>query len=286
MIVIDIAEKPYVFEMFDRLKIPYKKEELRFPTKCEKVPLRWATGELTCIDKETHEFMEELKPTTVYSYERDTMTCNECDNRSMRVGDFTNEKRSFIAERKRVDDFYSSMADGRLYDQGRKMYKWFDGLKILILEGMGGRQIFEDSFNPFDKIDEEERKQQPKSPIQQLLELKPDKKEWIWSMIADLASCGVAIVQSWDLEETVKIINEIADGSGHEPKVRSIPKKVSGLSLEQQILCVIPGIGKGRSQNIIAEYGTLGKMISAIRKMKKTEANKRSMTKKLKEVFG
>lgn len=283
IIVIDIAEKPYVFKTFDNLGIPYEKEEIRIPKKCEKTPLRFKDGELICTDKVTAQVVLDLEPDKLT---KDTLSCESCDHKSLRIGDFTNDKKSFIVERKRVDDFYSSMVDGRLYEQARKMYAWMDGLKIIILEGMGSRTYLEDGFNPFDKIDKEEEREFAKSPLQQLVDMKSDKKDWILGTISDLASCEVALVQSWNLEETALMIKEIADGSGIDPKIRNIPKKISGLSLEAQMLTVIPGIGKGRSQNILAEYGTLSKLITAIRKMKKTEANKRSMTKKLKEVFG
>lgn len=281
MIVIDIAEKPYVFKMFDRLGIPYEKEEIRIPAKCKKLPIRHDTGELFCVSpQEANVLIMER------TFNTDTLACQDCEYKSLRIGDFTNTDRSFIAERKRVDDFYASMADGRLYNQARKMYKYCTGLKVVILEGMGGLTYMEDARNPFDKIEEDLKEEYAKSPIQQLIDLKPDKADWIWGMIKDMASCEVALVQSWNLEETVRIVQQISEGSGTEPKVRAIPKKVAGLSLEEQILTVIPGIGKARAQNIIAEYGSLSKMTNAIRLMTKENADKRSITKKLKEVFG
>lgn len=281
MIVIDIAEKPYVFKMFNKLGIPYEKEEIRIPDKCPKTPLRFKDGHLLCTDFETAKIVFEL-PT----WEKDTLACEECEHKSLRIGDFTNDKRGFIAERKRVDDFYSSMVDGRLYDQARKMYQWCNGLKVIILEGMGGMTYFEDGFNPFDKIDKEEESKFAKSPIQQLLELKPDKKQWIWGMVADLASCEVALIQTQNLEETAMMIKHISEGAGIDPKLRSIPKKIAGLSLEEQMLCVIPGIGKARVKNIMGEYGDFKGLITGIRKMTKAKANKHSITKKLKEIFG
>lgn len=284
MIVIDIAEKPYVFKMFDKLGIPYCKEELRFPAKCEKFPLRWENGDLTCVDEETAKMMSNFD--SIVGCEIDHMECTQCENKSVRIGDFTNEIHGFIAERKRVDDFYSSMVDGRLYDQARKMYQWFDGLKIVILEGMDGMVYLEDSHSPFDKIERDMAKEACKSPLQQLFEFRPDKKEWMLGMIADLASCDVALIQSWNLKETAMIIKQLSKGAGIDPKVRSIPKKIAGLTTEEQMLCVIPGIGKTNAQLIINKYGSFGKMISEIRKMPKKEAEKRSMTRKLKEVFG
>jgi len=114
----------------------------------------------------------------------------------------------------------------------------------------------------------------------------PDKKKWIYGTIKDLASCDVCLIQSWDLEETARLVENISCGAGTEPKIRAQPKKISGLNLEETLLTVIPRIGKVRAKNLIAEYGSLPELITAIRKMSKEEANERSITKILKELFG
>jgi ERCC4-type nuclease len=267
--------------MFDRLGIPYEKEEIRIPAKCKKFPLRHTDGELLCVQEPDGKVL-----LLDDSFQADHLACQECEHKSLRIGDFTNTSRSFIAERKRVDDFYASMADGRLYNQARKMYSYCSGLKVIILEGMGGMSYIEDGHNPFEKIEEDLKEEYAKSPIQQLIDMKPDKADWIWGIIKDMASCEVALVQSWNLEETVRIVEQISAGSGTEPKVRAIPKKVPGLSIDEQILTVLPGIGKARAQNMIAQYGSLKKVITSIREMPKENADRRSITKKLKEIFG
>jgi len=278
MIIIDTAEKPYVFAMFDRLKISYEKKEIRIPAKCPKTPLRHIQGDLLCREGP---MVDILINTTNFSTDR--LACQECEHKSMRIGDFTNDSRSFIVERKRIDDFYASMADGRLYDQARKMYSYCSGIKVVILEGMGTNTYLEDSFKVFDKILEEDT---TISPLQQLINLKPDKKEWILSMITDLATCEVILVQTWDLSETTLYIQRLSEGAGLDPKIRAVPKKVAGLSLDELILTVIPGIGKARAQNIIAEHGSFKKLGTNIRKMTKVEAEKYSITKKLKGLIG
>jgi ERCC4-type nuclease len=281
-IIIDSAEKPYVFRAFDKLDIDYIKESILVPEPCDKIPIRDEEGNLTCVGEADLKIFDEME----VKYEKDDLACNECPKNPVHVGDFTNENRSFIAERKRVDDFYASMADGRLYDQGRKMYSYCKGLKILILEGMAGFEYFNDAFNPFEEYDMSMMDLKTKSPLQQLLQMHPDKKDWIFGAIRDLASCDVALVQSYNIEETAILIREISEGAGEEPKIRAIPKKIPGLTLEETILTVVPRIGKVRSQNLIKEYGSLGKLITAVRKMSKAEASKRSITKILKEIFG
>lgn len=282
MIVIDVGEKPYVFEAFDKLGIEYIKEEIRVPQKCNKTAYRNDEGELVCINNKDLSIIEVFMGQS----ERDDMACIECAHESVRIGDFTNEHRSFIAERKRVDDFYASMVDGRLYEQARKMYSYCSGLKIIILEGMSQHKFLQDSTDPFNSFNEVMHELRMQSPLEQLMNHRADKQEWIMSTLEDLASCEVALVQSWNITETAIMIERIAKGSGTEPKVRSQPKKVSGVTLEEQMLICIPRIGKMRAQDLVKEYGSLSGLITAIRKMPKKEAEKRSITKKLKELFG
>lgn len=282
MIIIDVAEKPKIFKTFDRLKIPYKKEEIRIPKACDKVPIRLKTGELRCVPKTDYEHIKNQLPMP------DDISCTQCSYRSERVGDFTNEAKSFIIERKRVDDYYMSMADGRLYEQARRMYKWIEdkGIAAVILEGMAFHTWITDSENVFEDFDKQEMELKTLSPIEQVIKIHPDKEPWIWESIEDLASCGVVVIQTKSMEETAKMVEQISKGSGMEPKIRAIPRKIAGLSLEEKMLTVIPRVGKVRAQQMIKEFGSLGKLITNVRKMKKVEANKKAITKILKEIFG
>ena len=77
--------------MFDQLQIPYKKEEIRIPVKCEKIPMRKPDGEWICTPKEEAEIIIGLS-----DFKYDGLLCHECDHKSLRIGDFTNDTRSFI----------------------------------------------------------------------------------------------------------------------------------------------------------------------------------------------
>lgn len=281
MIIIDVAEKSNVFKTFDKLGIKYKKEEIRIPKACDKVPIRTSEGELVCVKKSDYTQIKKQLPMP------DDISCVTCQFRSERIGDFTNEAKSFIIERKRVDDFYMSMSDGRLYEQARKMYKWVEdkGIAAVILEGMAFHDFITDS-NIFEDFDNQEMELKTLSPIEQVIKMHPTKEAWIWESVEDLASCGIVLIQTKSLEETAKFIEQISKGSGTEPKIRAIPRKIAGLSLEEKMLTVIPRVGKVRAQQMIKEFGTLGKLITNVRKMSKTEANKKAITKLLKEIFG
>lgn len=283
MIVVDAAEKPYILKELDDRKVSYKVEDIRLPKSCEKIPIFKEDKTTLCIPKTDFEILKGIEKLEVAPLE-----CEACEFSSEKVGDFTNENKAFIVERKRVDDYYASMVDGRLYEQARKMYKWCSGIKAIILEGMPQHVFLSDSqkFNPFSEYDKMMTETSKKSPLKQLIEMHPDKKSWILSTIEDLASCDVVLMQSYDLGETIEFIIQMDKGAGIEPKIRYIPKKIGGLSLDEQILATIPGIGKVRSQQLIGEYGDLRKLISAIRKMSKKDVDKYQITKKLKEVFG
>ena len=213
MIVIDCAEKPNVFKTFDKLKIPYKKEEIRIPKACDKIPIRTSEGELICVKKTDYQQIKKQLPMP------DDISCVNCPFKSEKVGDFTNEAKSFIIERKRVDDYYMSMADGRLYEQARKMYKWIEdrGIAVVILEGMAFHEFFNDSINVFEDFDNQEMELKTLSPIEQVIKMHPTKEPWIWESIEDLASCGVTVIPTKSLEETVKMVQHISKGAGTEP---------------------------------------------------------------------
>ena len=257
-IVIDAAEKPYVFKVFDRLKIPYIKERILVPEACEKIPLRHSSGELICVNKKDFLIFKKRLRHMFDNFGIDNLSCNDCPHEPIQVGDFTNENRSFLIERKRVDDYYASMADGRLYEQARKLYSYCSGFKAVILEGMSDDTVYiVDNNNPFHGYNETIKDLKGKSPLEQLLIMHPDKEDWIWGTIKDLASCEVALIQSWSTEQTARIIEYINEGAGEEPKIRAIPKKVAGLSLEETMLTVIPRIGKVRAKELIEHYGSL-----------------------------
>ncbi|MHA1795252.1 MAG: ERCC4 domain-containing protein [Promethearchaeota archaeon] len=253
-IVIDSGERDYVKEVFDKLKIPYLVQEIIIEIPCEKKSV--------CNED-----------------------CKYCEyNIRERVGDFSNEARSFIIERKRVDDFYASMADGRLYEQARKMYELFDGPKIIILEGMPDSHFFTDSHQ-FRSFIFREKDFATKSPIQQVVAMHPEHKKWIYSTIGELASLGIFIIQTWNLEETAIFVDEINKGSGSEPRIRYVPRRISGLSIEENMLCQIKGIGQKKARQLMEKYGSLSNLIRDLRKMKKSEIESKSLLKKLHEVF-
>lgn len=104
MTYIDSAEKPYVFEAFDLMKISYTKKDIRL----------WYCSECNKVSKTSFE-------------------C--CGNvNSEKVADIIGDNWNYAIERKRGGDLVSSL-DGRLYEQLEKLSSYFKSCTALVLEG-------------------------------------------------------------------------------------------------------------------------------------------------------
>lgn len=204
----------------------------------------------------------------------------------IQVGDFTNTEKSFIVERKRLDDLWNSMCDYRIYKQLDKMYQTFSSNKYLLLEG--GAQLFFDSYNPFEDFDTETITSNTKSPLANLLDAHPHKLAWILSIIGECASREIGFIQTWDINETVQFIDQINKGAGKSPKVRAKKKVIKNLTIDENILTTISGIGKGRARALMDEYGSLKNLVTYVRSLDEDskDIKKYKILKRLKEVFG
>jgi ERCC4-type nuclease len=210
----------------------------------------------------------------------------EFDGEKIQVGDFTNTEKSFIVERKRVDDLWNSMCDYRIYKQLDKIHQSFDTQKYLILEG--GVFLFHDSYNPFQDFDAETTQTDAKSPLANLLDAHPNKIGWILSIIEECVRRNICFLQTWNLNETVQFIEQINKGAGKSPKLRAKKKTIKNLTIDENILTTISGIGKGRAKQLMDEYGSLKNLIIYLRSLDidSPELKKYKIIKRLKEVFG
>lgn len=215
-----------------------------------------------------------------FPYRREELSI-EYNGEKIRVGDFTNDKQTFIAERKRIDDLWKSLCDYRIYTQLDKLDECFDGNKYLIIEGY---QWFADSV--FDDFEEDMMLMNAMSPLQRLSELHKSKENWIYSVIEECVCRNIAPIQTWDVIETAKWVHWIDKGAGNSPKVRATKKVIKSLSLDVNMLTTIPGIGKGRAEALMEEFGTLAKLVGYIRNLKFDDIKTSKILTKLKEVFG
>jgi len=96
---------------------------------------------------------------------------------------------------------------------------------------------------------------------------------------------NIEFVQCWDLNETIEFLIQCDEGYDETPKLRVIPKRYPEISIEQNILALFDGIGKQTSHDLLLKYGSLAKLISVLRKMKKSEAVKHKRIYELWRVF-
>jgi len=196
----------------------------------------------------------------------------------VQVADFSNNVGSFWAERKRVDDAYSSLVSGRLYEQLDKLDGFFEDNKFFILEGDVKYKFFEDSYNkksPFKPYANTKSDRFRKlSPIEQLVEISGGKTEWVWSIIKECVSRNINFIQTKNINETVQFIKLINMGAGQEPKYRIIPKRYPKVPIEQNILILLKGIGEVKSKQILNKYKTLPNLIKSLSKLKESPKNK------------
>ncbi|MFX0073073.1 MAG: hypothetical protein ACFFAO_18500 [Candidatus Hermodarchaeota archaeon] len=95
----------------------------------------------------------------------------------------------------------------------------------------------------------------------------------------------IEFVQTWDLDETITFLEQCDEGYDQDPKLRVIPKRYPDIPIEQNILVLFKGIGKARSEKILEDYGSLSKLITALRKMPESEAKKHETLYELWKVF-
>ena len=95
----------------------------------------------------------------------------------------------------------------------------------------------------------------------------------------------IEFVQTWDLEETITFLEQCDEGFDQTPKLRVIPKRYPDIPIEQNILVLFHGIGKATSEKILEQYGTLSKLISALKKMSEKKAQEHQTIYELWRVF-
>lgn len=164
------------------------------------------------------------------------------------------------------------------------MDTFISGRKGLILEGMPRHIRLQDSKNFFSGYDKKYHDLRGLSPLEQAHEI-GGNKEWNLSFIRECKMRDIEFVQTWDLNETIEFLIQCDEGYDETPKLRVIPKRYPDIPLEQNILALFNGIGKSTSEKLLEEFGTLSKLITALRKMKKKEAEKHKRLFELWKIF-
>lgn len=196
MLVIDSGEKQYFFNILDKLNLRYKIEEIKF----------WYCVECERIFSEAGE-------------------CPDCEIEllSEKAGDITNERRSFVIERKRDSNLYSSVHNGEIYDQLNRLQKYFKGNVAIVFEGS----------------------------LRKLAEENPDRAAQILSIPATCLQYGVSFINFDNELTTGKMLKYFDYKSGKEPKLRH-KRRVIYKKLPEMVnlLMGIKGIGKKTAYDI------------------------------------
>lgn len=250
MIVVDISEDKKVVEALEKRvgKDNYKIEQI---------------GTFDCIDSlfpiSDGVCFKEEELAKLDNPRYDKSLCEECPRRKyVRFADFTNDTRSFFYERKTVFDFISSRKR-RLYDQFNRIDTFIENNKGLILEGMSDYIMIYDAY--WKNIDKKALRQL--SPIAQTIFL-AGNPEWTWSFIRELKMRNMEFVQTWNLDETIRFIEQCDKGVDKTPKLRLIPKRYPDVSIERNILALFDGIGKVRSEKILKEEKQIKKILKIL----------------------
>ncbi len=166
---------------------------------------------------------------------------------SLDVGDFVCSK-DVVIERKGHSDFVSSIIDGRLFDQCRRMREIFSK-PIVIIEGYSTRDISENAL-----------------------------KAAIASVVTDF---GVSLISTKNPADTAKTIYWIAKREQVENKkdlsLKVGKKPVEEARLQEFVVSSLPGVSGKTAKKILEEYGSVREFFSSDReRMEKVIGKKKA----------
>lgn len=200
-LVVDSGEKEYYITLLEKYNVPYVVEEIKL---------------YYCMDcnKVYKDFQEK---------------CDECDGfiESEKVGDLTDNKRSFVIERKKDSNLYSSIHNNELYDQLNRMQQFFDGNTVLLFEGN----------------------------LTRLAKENQDRYHQIMSIPATCMQYGISFIQLENPTTTVMMAKYFLRKAGTKPKLRLRKHSINKmLPKTVQLLMGIKGIGRKTALNIYEKY--------------------------------
>jgi len=157
------------------------------------------------------------------------------------------------------------------------MDTFIEGRKGLILEGMPRKQKVKiyDSKDFYSGYTKQIHDLRGLSPLEQAIVIGgEDSRNWTLSFIRECKMRDIEFVQTWDLDETIEFLIQCDKGYDETPKLRIIPKRYPEISTDQNILILLPNIGKVTSENLLKKHGSLAQLIKDVKKMKKKDMNK------------
>lgn len=145
------------------------------------------------------------------------------------VGDFTNDKGTFIAERKSFHDFWASMCDRRIYSQTAEMYELYESNRYVFVE------------------------------VGSLADLAEEHKEsvnWIYSLFGEIENWDCKPREYLDLEDLARKLDALDKKLGTERKKRDRKVKLYDTPIIVRCLMCFDGIGKKKAENMLEICGS------------------------------
>jgi Fanconi anemia group M protein len=154
-------------------------------------------------------------------------------------GDFTNEDKTFIVERKEVKDFLNSIMDKSMFNQIRKMQLMKN--PILIVEG----------------------------DLEQLCRENKHQKNYILSTLFEIMfRCGLMVILTKDLIQTLEFLMFIDKHSrGDIKEVREVFLRFKLPNPKEVVLASIPGVGPRLAKRLMEYFGSPRNVLNASKEM-------------------
>lgn len=150
----------------------------------------------------------------------------------LKVGDFTNTRDTFIAERKSLNDFWSSMVDHRIDAQPKEMYEMYKSNRYVFVE------------------------------VGSLADLSFVKRKpgWIYSKFGEIENWKCNFREYLDEYDLARKLQALDIYLGRERVVRERRKVIKGIPKEQQVLASFDNVGKKRAKLWLKELGSLNQI--------------------------
>lgn len=163
--------------------------------------------------------------------------------KALKIGDFTNEKGTFVAERKSLTDFWASMTDNRLNKQMNNMYETYSDNRYLFIE-----------WNSMGLL----------SVMKYKLTVHPEDGEWgvktyenwIYSQFGMIENYGIKVREYNNLEDLARKLDSLDKFLGAKKILREIPKRLSSkIPVDIKMLMQLGGVGKKKAKDMIKICG-------------------------------
>lgn len=154
----------------------------------------------------------------------------------LKIGDFTNEKETFIVERKSISDFWSSMVDGRIDAQTVEMYEIYSKNRYMFIES--------GAFSYQSKL--------------------RNSVSWCYSKYGEIENFGVHIREYVDFVDLARKLDSLDKYLGKERVIRERRKRLKGIPDNVKLVMGIGGVGEKKAKDMLKECGTPMKIFEDI----------------------